>query len=115
MESNTKVSYIKVKVEDIGYEDFKSKEKPVFEVTEEGAEKEVNEQEALRELEEAYAKKTFNKEGYCMVPGLTENNVSDTSEGVAVDKLITKNANYEDLFDAETWKQLDPLAMTGGL
>ena len=36
MESNTKVSYIKVKVEDIGYEDFKLKEKPVFEVTEEG-------------------------------------------------------------------------------
>ena len=53
MESNTKVSNIKVKVEDIGYEDFKSKEKPVFEVTDVGAEKEVNEQEALRELEEA--------------------------------------------------------------
>ena len=30
-----------------------------------------------------------------------------------MDKLITKNANYEDLFDAEMWKQLDPLAMTG--
>ena len=88
MESNTKVSNIKVKVEDIGYEDFKSKEKPVFEVTEEGAEKEG------------------------AGGGLTENNVSDTSEGVAVDKLITKNANYKDLFDAETWKQLDPLAMT---
>ena len=47
-----------------------------------------------------------------MVSGLRENNVSDTSEGVAVDKLITNNANYKDLFDAETWKQLDPLAMT---
>ena len=53
MTRSTKVSNIKVKVEDIGYEDFKSKENSVFEVTEEGAEKEVNEQEALRELEEA--------------------------------------------------------------
>ena len=49
MESNTKVSNIKVKVEDIGYEDFKSKENSVFEVTEEGAEKEVNEQENIQQ------------------------------------------------------------------
>ena len=63
----------------------------------------------LRELEEAYAKTTFNKKGDCMVSGLTENIISDTRKGVAMDNLITENANYRDLFNTETWRELDPL------
>ena len=87
------------------------KKNPVFEVTEED-EQEVTEEEN-KELEEAYANKTYRKKGDIMFSSHEENIISKPSEGVNMAKIVTKKATFQDLFNTEVWGELDPLPTVG--
>ena len=87
------------------------KKNPVFEVTEED-EQEVTEEEN-KELEEAYANKTYRKRGDIMLSSHEENIISKPSEGVNMAKIVTKKATFQDLFNTEVWGELDPLPTVG--
>ena len=87
------------------------KKNPVFEVTEED-EQEVTEEEN-KELEEAYANKTYRKKGDIMLSSHEENIISKPSEGVNMAKIVTKKATFQDLFNIEMWGELDHLPTVG--
>ena len=85
------------------------KKNPVFEVTEED-EQEVTEEEN-KELEEAYANKTYRKKGDIMFSSHNENIISNPSQGVNMDKIVIKKATFR--MNVQRWEQGSGVGILG--